>query len=365
MQQFYYSYDKNNIKLKQYIYKIGSYHYNWHRELELMTLLSGEIEVCSDGVRRVLKPGDVILINSNKGHATLAHEPDSVAMVLHLDPEFFHDYYDNIEYLSFDCYSTEENKYEKQFIQIRAYLSEMILSYDKQTPEMKLLFESAFYSLLHTIVLNFPPKEIQATAYLSSKNKFDSIEKIVKYIDKNYKEKITLDDLGKVSKYNRNYVSQLFKSHLGINFYDYLTRIRLREATFELGRTEKMISEVALSNGFSDIKAFNSAFKSNFGKTPTEYRNQLSLNIIKNDITFKKEFVSSNNENINSVLMQYVVDKNSYYLESSMNKDQSNYKETIESVKIMSEISINLNKLSKELKSNKDELDKIIWTISE
>lgn len=95
MQQFYYSYDKNNIKLKQYIYKIGSYHYNWHKELELMILLSGEIEVCSDGVRRVLKPGDVILINSNKGHATLAHEPDSIAMVLHLDPEFFHDYYDN------------------------------------------------------------------------------------------------------------------------------------------------------------------------------------------------------------------------------------------------------------------------------
>lgn len=365
LQQFYYSYEKNNIKLKQYVYKIGSYHYNWHRELELMILLRGEIEVCSDGVRRVLTPGDVILINSNKGHATLAHEPDSVAMVLHLDPEFFHDYYDNIEYLFFDCYSTDESKYEKQFIQIRAYLSEMILSYNKQTPELKLLFESAFYSLLHTIVLNFPPKEIQATAYLSSKNRFDSIEKIVRYIDNNYKEKITLEDLAKVSQYNRNYVSQLFKSHLGINFYDYLTRIRLREATLELGRTDKAISEIALSNGFSDIKAFNSAFRSNFGKTPTDYRNQLSLDITKNDITFKKEFISSSNEDINNTLMEYVVDKNSYYLDTYMNKDKSNYTETLESVKIMSEISINLEKLGKELKTNKDELDKIIWSISE
>lgn len=365
MKEFYYTYEEGSIKLKQYIYKIGSYHYNWHEELELMLLLSGEIEVCSDGMKKILQAGDIILINSNKGHATLAHKPDSIAMVLHLHPKFFLDYYENVDYLFFDCQSTEGNRYDKPFVQIRGYMSEMILSQSKLTPEYKLLFKSAFYSLMHTIILNFPPKEIQSTAYFRSRNKSAAIDKIVKYIDKNYKQKITLNDLSKISQYNRNYISQLFKQNLGINFYEYLTMIRLREATYELGHTDKTISEIALSNGFPDIKAFNTAFKSNFGKTPSEYRNQLSTDIMKNDISFKKEFLPVDDESINNVLMQYIVDKNSYYLDKPLFNDINNQMDIINSIKNMYEISLRLSKIGQDLESTREDLDKIIRPLLE
>lgn len=330
-----------------------------------MILLNGEIEVCSDGMKKILQAGDIILINSNKGHATLAHKPDSMAMVLHLHPKFFHDYYENVDYLYFICQSTEKNRYDKAFVQIRGYLSEMMLSQNKQTPEYKLLFKSAFYSLIHTIIMNFPPKKIQSTAYYRSQNKFNAIDKIVKYIDKNYKQKITLNDLSKISQYNRNYISQLFKQNLGINFYDYLTRIRLREAIYELGRTDKTISEIALSNGFPDIKAFNSAFKSNFGKTPSEYRNQLSTDIIKNDISFKKEFLPVDDEGVNSVLMQYIVDKNSFYLDKPVSAESHNHMDILDSIKNMYEISLRLSKIGEDLESTSEDLDKIIRPLLE
>ena len=42
----------------------------------------------------------------------------------------------------------------------------------------------------------------------------------------------------------------LVKGHIGLNFYDYLMRIRLREATLELCSTDKTILEVAGDNGF-------------------------------------------------------------------------------------------------------------------
>ena len=41
MEQFFYQCEKNGCFLEQYVYHIGSYHYNWHRELELMTVLCG------------------------------------------------------------------------------------------------------------------------------------------------------------------------------------------------------------------------------------------------------------------------------------------------------------------------------------
>ncbi len=368
MQQFYYSFSKNDINLKQYIYKIGSFHYNWHKELELLTVVNGEVEVCTDGTSKVLKTDDIILINSNKGHATLAKKPNSIAMVLHIDPEFLKSYYENVENLYFDCCSNKENRYDKQFILIRAYLSEMILSHTKQpleqTPGLKLLFGRAYYSLLHTIVLYYPPKEVKSTVFMLSNKRIEAIGKMVRYIDKNYRRKITLDDLSEVSQYNRNYISQLFKVNIGINFYDYLTRIRLREATYELGRTNKTISEIALSNGFSDIKAFNKAFKSNFGKTPTEYRNQLNEDITKNDIYFKKEFLPSNDEDVNKKLMQYVVEKNAYYIDDSQDI-QSNYMNTYKSVQLKSEMSIRLKEMANDLKQTTYSLEKIITSISE
>jgi AraC-like DNA-binding protein len=238
----------------------------------------------------------------------------------------------------------------------------MLLSqHNGQTLELKLLFKSAFYALLHNIVLYYPPKEVKSMVFMQSSNRTEVIGKMVRYIDKNYMKKITLDDLAKASHYNRNYVSQLFKIHLAINFYDYLTRIRLREATLELGRSDKNISDIAMANGFSDIKAFNKIFKSNFGKTPTEYRKQLNDDITKNDISFKKEFLHSSDEEVNKKLMQYVLDKNSCYLNDSRG-NQLNYKK---SVQLISEMSIKLKEVNNELKKTTEGLEKIIWTISE
>ncbi len=114
----------------------------------------------------------------------------------------------------------------------------------------KLRFESALYALLHTLSLYFPPERLSTGKAMLLRNTFDAVEKIVQYIDANYMQKITLNDLAQVSKYNRNYISQFFKSNLGVNFHDYLTRIRLREATLALSQTNQSVSEIALSHGF-------------------------------------------------------------------------------------------------------------------
>jgi AraC-like DNA-binding protein/quercetin dioxygenase-like cupin family protein len=359
LEQFYYTYNKTNknINLKQYIYRIGSYHYNWHADLELFLVLNGEVEVCANGVSRILEEDDIILINSNIGHATLAQKPDSTAMVIHIDPVILKDYYENIEFLSFDLWSTRETRNEKPFVLIREYLSKMIICCNKNDAEQKLLFESSFYSLLHTIILHFSPKEIQSATFMTNQKKFDAISRMIKYINKNYKKKITLDKLAKESGYNSSYVSQLFKSYLGINFYDYLTRIRLREATLELSQSENKILEIALENGFPDIKAFNSAFKENFGKSPTEYRKQLNSENRKNDINFKKQFILADDEEVNNKLITYTSDKKSNLSAETKETDESNSEKMLHITKLITEMSCKLKELTGELAQTADSLD--------
>lgn len=308
MEQLYYTYNKpnKNLSIKQYVYKIGSYHYNWHNDIELLLVLNGEIEVCTNGVSKVLETDDLILINSNMGHATLAQKPNSVAMVIHIDPMVLKEYYDNIEFLFFDLCTTRETRYLKPFVTLRALLSQLMVSAQGREALDKIQYESTLYSLLYELASAFSPSHRDYASFIVNQKKLDAIDKMTAFILKNYKKKITLDKLAKESGYNSSYVSQLFKSYLGINFYDYLTRIRLREATRDLSHSEGKILDIALEHGFPDLKAFNTAFKDNFGKSPMAYRKQLNPENKEPDSTFKKVFLEVTNELVSEKLRGYI-----------------------------------------------------------
>ena len=361
LEQFFYQYEKNGIFMEQYVYHIGSYHYNWHKELELLTVVRGELEVCVDGASHLLRDGDVILIRSNKGHATLARQPETVAMVLHILPELFREYYGDMEYLQFTCCSEGGHKNDRPFVLLRGHLAVLMLSSQAQTAEERLRFESSLYALLHTLSLYFPPKRLSAGRVMLLRHTFDTVEKIVQYIDRNYTQRITLNDLARVSGYNRNYVSQLCKSYLGINFHNYLTRVRLREATLALGQTNKSVSEIALCHGFSDLKSFNTVFRASFNKTPTEYRRQLDDTVTKYDSCFKRDFLPREDEEINQILMQYTLDQS----RPESHAAEQAVPGTDTPLQRVAETTFRLKELTQSLQQTADSLEKILWELSQ
>ena len=73
----------------QKAYLVGSYHYNWHPALELIWVLSGQVMVNVDGQKSSLKPDDLILVNSNQGHATFAQQVPSIVLRTQLDPQIY------------------------------------------------------------------------------------------------------------------------------------------------------------------------------------------------------------------------------------------------------------------------------------
>ena len=47
---------------------------------------------------------------------------------------------------------------------------------------------------------------------------------------------------------------------MGIGFHEYLTRVRFQKATLDFGAPGKNLSQIALDNGFPDLKSFNQLF---------------------------------------------------------------------------------------------------------
>ena len=100
------------------------------------------------------------------------------------------------------------------------------------------------------------------------------------YIRENMADDISNTELGAVFGYHPFYVSQMLKKKLGITLKQYVIAYRLRTACSLLSSTEKTTAEIAELTGFTDASYFTKTFKSSFGKTPKEYRNENKIETI-------------------------------------------------------------------------------------
>ena len=99
-----------------------------------------------------------------------------------------------------------------------------------------------------------------------------TIIRIVKYIQEHLEEEISLNILAEKFYLSSQYISQLFKNEIGVNFLAYLTNIRMENAKKLLISTSISIGEVSEKCGYSDYRVFTKLFKKQEGITPSQYR---------------------------------------------------------------------------------------------
>lgn len=98
------------------------------------------------------------------------------------------------------------------------------------------------------------------------------IHGITRYLQEHLAEEISLSVLAEEFHLNPQYISQLFKSEIGVNFLTYLTSIRMEQAKKLLLTTSLSIAEVSERSGYSDYRVFTKVFKKSEGITPSQYR---------------------------------------------------------------------------------------------
>lgn len=99
------------------------------------------------------------------------------------------------------------------------------------------------------------------------------------YIEANYANELTLEDLSKHVFLTPVYISFLFKSITGENYMSYLRKVRLLKARDLLLKDNYKVYEVSHLVGYSDYKYFTSQFKKMFGISPTDFRDQHGMEL--------------------------------------------------------------------------------------
>lgn len=101
------------------------------------------------------------------------------------------------------------------------------------------------------------------------------ISRAKEYIFEHQTEELSLAQVARAVNTSTFYFCKIFKKSTGINFTDYLSRVRIEKAKNLLLNPNLRISEIAYEVGFQSLTHFNRVFKKILGQSPTEYRGQL------------------------------------------------------------------------------------------
>lgn len=116
----------------------------------------------------------------------------------------------------------------------------------------------------------------QVTVYTDVKNTQKDISGLIEYIDKHYAEEIYLENMAEMLNTSAKYLSRLVKNQLGINFTQYVAKVRIEKAKELLVTTNKNINEIMALTGFTMRNTFIRTFRKFEGVTPSEYRKFIS-----------------------------------------------------------------------------------------
>ena len=260
--------------------------YHSHDFTELTIVQEGRGYHIIEDHKIPISAGNVFLIQKDTSHRFVEIEHLTVLNII-FDNSVISKYCIDIEstpgykYL-FDMSSNiEKNKDRIHLI----YIDEMILSkivteadlvineINKRQAGFKLSILTGFMKILLNILRNC---KLDTGQFY---NHSYEISNILRYIEKEYKNKITLGKLAKVGKMSVSTMRKQFKRSTKFSPIDYLLRLRLEKAAFLLISTTLPITEVAYKSGFTDCSYFAKQFKKITKLTPTTVRKKHEFNL--------------------------------------------------------------------------------------
>jgi transcriptional regulator GlxA family with amidase domain len=100
----------------------------------------------------------------------------------------------------------------------------------------------------------------------------ESVKKAQEFIENNFQEKITVDQLASMLALGRRNLERRFKKATSNTVVEYIQRVKIEAAKMSLETSRENVNEVMYKVGYTDTKAFRTTFKKITGMSPLQYR---------------------------------------------------------------------------------------------
>ncbi len=100
----------------------------------------------------------------------------------------------------------------------------------------------------------------------------DRYKSLLEFLDRRFKEDITIRDIEDVSFYSYRNINRIFLALHHETIGKYIKRLKLEKAAQFLKYSDTSISDIAFDVGYADIASFSKAFKNQFNCAPSQFR---------------------------------------------------------------------------------------------
>jgi transcriptional regulator GlxA family with amidase domain len=108
----------------------------------------------------------------------------------------------------------------------------------------------------------------------------EPIKKAQEYIEKNFQDKITVDQIASMLALGRRNLERRFRKATSNTVVEYMQRVKIEAAKISLESSRENVNEVMYKVGYTDTKAFRTTFKRITGLSPIQYRNKYNREML-------------------------------------------------------------------------------------
>jgi len=253
-----------------------------HEFIELVYILNGHGHHCIEGESYKVGKGDLLFINPGQTHSFVPEAILDYVNIL-IKPEFFdkNTIHKNMLYQLFhlfiyqDAKGVEKTKPLVEFrgidlVEVERLIKLAVSEFNTRKFEYEMICD-LYIQLLILRAIRWLKENGNKNSH-GDADYDDIMVEVLEFINNEYQEKISLNDIAKKYFYNHTYFSRMFKNYCGKCFTEVLQMKRIKEAAELLTETDMSVDDILISVGFVNKKLFYKLFREGKGCTPKEYR---------------------------------------------------------------------------------------------
>lgn len=244
-----------------------------HISIELIYINKGRKKIKIGETKCSLNQGDIAVVFPNTVHSYIDYDEEkdgAEGTVITLIIFNHTQYFEFKERLSGITATTPVVRKENIHDDVKYCIGALLENFDKkESPRLASLYMQIIMERLS------PYLGIVQSQNVVPKN---LIGKVIMYISKNFREKISLDILSKEFSVSKEHISRVFSETLNMRLNQYVNTMRINYAKELLISTDLNILAIGMESGFENQQTFNRVFRELSGISPKEFRNKFKSN---------------------------------------------------------------------------------------
>lgn len=263
---------------------------HWHEQLELLLFTEGEAVVECNSKSISVRPGDLIIVNSNELHYGQVITPPLIYYSVIIDFSMIHSSFIDTCEMKYITPITQNlilfmNKVSNDNTVIE-YINKIVSEYEAKDIGYEMAIKAGIYNLLVFLLRNYIEEVITIKDYSSRIKSLERFNNVFKYIEENYNEKLNVNLLAEITDFSGSHFLHLFRKITGKTLSEYINQIRINKAESLINNTNMNITEIAFSTGFNDLNYFSRVFYKYKKTSPSMIRKRNKKHLKKNDPRF-------------------------------------------------------------------------------